>query len=394
MLRLTDAALLDSEKTRIVDGGYLVCVAKSVRTGIQDYLGSEVDKPEMKVVRVYRPPSEVFSKDSLQSFSHAPITDDHPSVMVTADNWADLAKGEVSTAAKQEGEWVSLPLILKDSRLISDVQAGKRQLSAGYLCELDWTPGVTPSGEAYDAVQTNIRINHLAVVDRARAGDGASIRDSGAGVWGASPLTSKLDNQGGSLMTGTVLQKVMIDGLTIETTDQGAQAINKLQNQLKDAGAALAKADSDLSEEKKEKMKALAKKDEEIADLKSKVLDDAALDAAATARGDLVAKAKAVCADVKTDGVSSAVIKKTVVDTMDSAIAPKLLGKDANYVEAYYDAAFDRLTEEAKDGANLQSALTRPVIAADSRQVSGAAKQQAAFDASVADLNGWRNKKA
>ena len=391
MLQLKDTALLDSEKTRIIDGGYMVCVAKSVRTGIQDYLGREVERPDLKVVRVYRPPSEVFSDASLQSFSHAPITDNHPSVMVTADNWADLAKGEVSTAAKKDGEWVSLPLILKDSRLISDVQSGKRQLSAGYLCELDWTPGVTPTGEAYDAVQTNIRINHLAVVDRARAGEGASVPLGDSRVWGDNPSTSTVDNQGGSLMTGTVLQKVMIDGLTIETTDQGAQAITKLQKQLGDAGTALAKADSDLAEEKKAKLKELAKKDEEIADLKSKVLDEAAMDAAATARGDLVAKAKAICADVKTDGVSSAVIKKTVVDTMDSSIATKLAGKDSIYVAAYYDAAFDRLTEEVKDGEQLQSVLTRPVL--DSRQPSGAAKQQAAFDASVEDLNAWRNPK-
>lgn len=391
MLQLTDTALLDSEKTRIVDGGYMVCVAKSVRTGIQDYLGSEVDMPSMKVVRVYRPPSEVFAPASLQSFSHAPITDNHPSVMVTADNWADLAKGEVSTVAKQEGEWVSLPLILKDSRLISDVQSGKRQLSAGYFCELDWTPGVTSDGEAYDAIQTKIRINHLAVVDRARAGEGASIPLADARVWGRSPSTSSMDKSGDSLMTDKPLQKVMIDGLTIETTDQGAQAITKLQGQLKDAGTALAKADADLAEEKKEKLKELAKKDEEITDLKSKVLDEAAMDAAATARGDLVAKAKAICADVKTDGVPSAAIKKTVVDTMDASIATKLVGKDTIYAAAYYDAAFDRLTEEVKDGAQLQSALTRPVH--DSRQPSGAQKQQQAYDASVADLNGWRTAK-
>lgn len=392
MFQFTDTAILDSEKTRIIDGGFMVCVAKAVRTGIQDYLGSEVGRDDLRIVKVYRPPSEVFSDASLQSFSHAPITDNHPSVMVDAENWADLAKGEVSTAAKKDGEWVQLPLILKDSRLISDVRSGKRQLSAGYSCDLEWTPGVSPDGEAYDAVQTKIRINHLAVVDKARAGDDASIRDSAARTWGIRPVTSIVDTQGGSLMTGNVLQKVMIDGLTIETTDQGAQAITKLQGQLKDAMTALAKSDSDLEETKKEKLKELAKKDEEIADLKNKVMDDAAMDAAATVRGDLVAKAKAICSDVKTDGVSSALIKKSVVDAKDATLAGKMAGKDALYVTAYYDAAFDRLSAEIEDGGALDKALAN-VRTNDSRQPTGQNKQQAAYDASVNDLNAWRTKK-
>lgn len=54
-----------------------------------------------------------------------------------------LSVGEVSTAAKQDGQWVMLPLILKDAAAIKAMVSGKRELSAGYVCELDWTPGLT-----------------------------------------------------------------------------------------------------------------------------------------------------------------------------------------------------------------------------------------------------------
>src|SRR5690606_11989374 len=101
-----------------------------------------------------------------------------------------LAVGEVSTAAQKDGEWIALPLILKDAAAIKAVQGGKRELSAGYTCTLDWTPGTTPDGETYDAVQRGIKINHLAVVDRARAGSTARIGD-GAETWGASPVLSQ-----------------------------------------------------------------------------------------------------------------------------------------------------------------------------------------------------------
>lgn len=53
--------------------------------------------------------------------------------------------------------------------------APNRQLCAGYTCELDWTPGTTVDGQAFDASQKNIKINHLAIVDWVRARGSAYI---------------------------------------------------------------------------------------------------------------------------------------------------------------------------------------------------------------------------
>lgn len=93
---------------------------------------------------------------------------------MAAENWADLAKGEVSTEASWEDNHIRLPLIIKDGELIKKVQAGTRDLSAGYSAQIVFGDGVTPEGETYDAKQTNIRINHLAVVQAGRAGSARS----------------------------------------------------------------------------------------------------------------------------------------------------------------------------------------------------------------------------
>ncbi len=57
------------------------------------------------------------------------------------------------------------------------------QLSAGYELDLDRTPGTAPDGRRYDAVQRNIRINHVAAVPLGRAGTARVLADSFANEW-------------------------------------------------------------------------------------------------------------------------------------------------------------------------------------------------------------------
>lgn len=334
-MKFTDAVAVSG--TRRTTDGYLVAEARSVRTGIQLYAGHEVGKPEKSVVRVYRPADAVFADASLQSFTHAPVTMDHPAEAVTSDNWKQLAVGEVSTAAKKDGEWVHLPLILKDAAAIQAVESGKRELSAGYNCELVWGEGVAPDGQTYDAQQSNIKINHLAIVDRARAGSKARIGD-GATSWGAAPVTNDQPEKD-KIMN---LKTVTVDGIPVEVTDQGATVIATLQQRLADATTKMSTADAAHVAALAAKDAELAKKDAEIDALKAKVLDDKALDAKVQARGDLIATANKIAKDVKTDGLSDADIRKAVVVAKlgDTALAGK--------TEAYIDARFDILADEAK----------------------------------------------
>jgi hypothetical protein len=377
-MQFTDAVTVAGKPRRTADG-YLVAEARAVRTGIQTYLGSEVGRPEMATVKVYRAPDQVFAADSLQSFSHAPITLDHPAVAVTAENWKDLSVGEVSTAAKQDGQWVHLPLILKDAKAIQSVEGGKRELSAGYDCELDWTPGTTADGESYDAQQRSIKINHLALVDRARAGSQARIGD-GAGNWGIAPINDATPEK----ETPMTLKTVTVDGIPIEVTDQGATVIATLQQRLADAAAKTTEATAAHVTAIAAKDAEIATKDAEIDGLKAKVLDAASLDKLVAARAELINAARVIAKDVKTDGLSDADIRKAVVTAKlgDAAVKDK--------AAAYIDARFDILVDEAKaGGADLFRTIVQSGLkTADGVGPEAAEKAVAARNQSLRD--GWK----
>ena len=366
--------------TRRRDDGYLVADARVARTGIQLYAGYEVGRPDMPVVRVYRPEEEVFSRDTLASFAHRPVTNDHPNEPVTADNWKQFAVGQTADEVARDGQFIRVPLMVADAAAIKAIEDGKRELSAGYTCDLAWESGETASGEAYDAIQRNIKINHVAIVDRGRAGSQARIGD-GAGSWGARPVILPTAEMKGSPMADN-LRKVLVDGLQVETTDAGAQAIDKLTKDKAALEQRLADAEKAHSEALAAKDAELAKKDAEIDDLKSKVLDAAALDKLVQARADLIATAKSIVADVKTDGLSDAEIRKAVVVAK--------LGDDAvkGKTEAYIDARFDILAEDAAKNAD-------PVRAALQSQDHNARitndNGQAAYEKRLTDA--WKFKK-
>lgn len=342
--RFTDAVTVSG--TRETADGYLVAEARSVRTGIQQYLGSEVGKADMDVVNVYRPEEEVFADASLQSFSHSPMTMNHPADAVTADNWKELSVGEVSTAAKRDGEWVMLPLILKDRAAIDAVKAGKCELSAGYTCTLDWTPGETPEGEAYDAIQRNIKINHLAVVDKARAGSKARIGDD-VKTWGIRPA---IEDKGASVMTDKTTQ-IVRDGLPVNLPDSAAPIINKwladADKALKDKQTALDKALADV----KAKDTELGEKDAEITKLKAASIENADMDKLVADRAALVAKAKEIAPDLATDGVKD-------MDIRRAAVATKLGDeKVKDRSDDYITGLFDHLADDTKGSNPLSGAI-------------------------------------
>jgi hypothetical protein len=91
-MNFTDAVTV--ARTRRTADGYLIAEAKVVRTGIQLYLSDEVGKPDLKIVRVYCLAGEVFADKSLRSFTHAPVTVNHPDEAVNAGNWKALVVGK------------------------------------------------------------------------------------------------------------------------------------------------------------------------------------------------------------------------------------------------------------------------------------------------------------
>ncbi|MGF6230201.1 hypothetical protein QFZ27_004156 [Inquilinus ginsengisoli] len=174
---ITDTVTLVGDR-RTTQDGYLVAAARIARTGVQSYSGAEMGRTDLATVRVWRPEEEVFAADALASMAHRPVTLDHPAEPVTAANWKAHCVGQIGGEVARDGDYIRVPLVLMDRAAVDAVIAGKRQLSVGYAAEIDWTPGTTPAGEAYDAVQRRIRANHLAVVDAARAGPACRIGDA------------------------------------------------------------------------------------------------------------------------------------------------------------------------------------------------------------------------
>jgi hypothetical protein len=74
-------------------------------------------------------------------------------------------------------------IIIHDAETVDQIMnGGKRELSLGYKVRLDQTPGVW-NGQEYDAIQKNIRINHLAIVSSGRAGNARLNLDSNDAVY-------------------------------------------------------------------------------------------------------------------------------------------------------------------------------------------------------------------
>ena len=156
------------------DSGFLRINGIVARTGIQVYSNAEVGdyNEPLKMVNVYRPRDEVLKEESLSTYANAPITDDHPNTFVTVDNATELIKGSVAsyeTYNKDGIDYVKAQIVVTDKDLINKVINGKMELSAGYSQNLVKEKGEF-EGIAYDYIQTNIKINHVALVDSARCG--------------------------------------------------------------------------------------------------------------------------------------------------------------------------------------------------------------------------------
>jgi len=158
--------------------GFLICRNVPIaRTGTQEYLGREIGltgQDAEAVATVYRPPEEVFADAALASFEGKPATNDHPPGLIGPDDVSAYEKGHAANIRKGTGEWadyVLADLHIHDRELIDAIRNGKREISCGYACDY-----VRNADGTYS--QKNIRGNHIAVVDRGRAGKRAAILDS------------------------------------------------------------------------------------------------------------------------------------------------------------------------------------------------------------------------
>ena len=122
-----------------------------------------------------RLPEDVFDPESLKSYKGKPVILTHNGGEITKDNVSRETIGTILSDGIQDGDDVRADIVIHDS---DKLRLGLRELSLGYDCDLEHKPG-TWNGQHYDYIQHNIRINHLALVDAARAGHGARLNLDG-----------------------------------------------------------------------------------------------------------------------------------------------------------------------------------------------------------------------
>ena len=265
----------------------------------------------------YRPPEEAFDEDSLKSIKGKPITLGHPG-MVSAEN-ADkmpIIGAAVSDGYRDGGA-------IRAEITLFQLPTKARELSCGYSLDLDETPGTTPTGEHYDAIQRNVRVNHIAIVPKGRAGIARLNMDGSQVIDEENP---KEDNKMAEMT------KIRLDsGIEYECAPEVKVEIEKMRKDSADM-----KKETDKLQAKYDALDAELKKEKEGRKADAEKAK-ANFDEAIKARVELlkVAEAHKVAnADSMTDTeIKTAVIKAVRGDAIN------LDGKSADYIEAAYDMA-------------------------------------------------------
>jgi len=304
-------------KREYTDEGFMKVPGRVARTGIQDYLASELglDGDPNRIVKVFRPPEEVFNQDSLDSYATVDVTNNHPPALVDSKNFKAVTVGVVVNAGVQDGDFVQADLIIKDAETIKLIESGKAQLSAGYTAEYVKESGITDDGVKYEFVQRDIKINHVAVVDSARAGSMARIFDKNPEV---------------------KLMKVTLDnGRAVEVEDSVAAQVEDCIKRL-----------TDMAETEKEKGdKAQAKADameEENEDMKKKSSDSAINDRILIITTAMDAARILAGKEFTCDSLDPVEIKRAALTSVKD-------GKDfSEQSPAYIEASFDMEMEKKK----------------------------------------------
>lgn len=276
----------------------------------------------------YRPPDEAFNADSLASLQGKPITVGHKA-MVSAANAAKVQPiGTVLTAGRQDGDTIRADIV------IYDLPTNARELSCGYSLDLDETPGTAPDGQHYDAVQRNIRYNHVAVVPRGRAGiarlnmDGEQIIDD--------------EKKGTKKMANDTMTKVRTDsGLEYDAAPEVGVYVEKLKK--------------DIATAKKEHDTLQAKYDAALADIDKVKKEKQELEKTAKDNFDTAVAERVKMLDVANkhniDGaekMNNTDIKKAVI----KAVRGDAINLD-DKSEDYINAAFDMSKDEGQHSEGL-----------------------------------------
>ncbi len=172
MLTYVEPTSFTVQKQKTADGHLLVDVVVA-KVGILDFYYPD-GKGKHVLVKEFIPEEELFNEDTIKTALALPFVHGHPTknkeyVMLNGQNYGNKIKGAVSNP-RREGDKLVATLRVYDSSIIQQLEKGERtEVSIGYRSRFDPESGYH-NGEYYDGVQRDIKLNHLALVDKGRAG--------------------------------------------------------------------------------------------------------------------------------------------------------------------------------------------------------------------------------
>lgn len=290
-------------------------------------------------------PTELLSEGTVSSANSKPITDNHPDELVTQVNARNYMKGFTATNAHVENDKLKVDMTITDKSLIDEINKGKQELSIGFETEVVPKKGEY-KGVAYDSVQRNIRINHVAVVEQGRAGHSVRLLGDSAEM-----IEQDTHQKKGKQMETT---KVRLDGADVTVATVDADKIIKLDADNADKAKKIAELEAQIEEKKKELDELKGKSEEEKknadeaqaeADAAEKELDGLkkeysgdAMQKAVNNRLNLVGKVKPYLGDsYDFNGKTDKQLKLDTITALDSST--DLKDKSDDYINAYFDAA-------------------------------------------------------
>lgn len=337
MIQINNRQTVEISNREITDEGFMKVNANVARAGVLDYFVFDFptealpndfkNAPMDQKIRILYAPEAVFDAESIKSIIDKPVTNGHPSENVTSQNARFFSRGFVKNA-KKRGDMVNAELVITDSELISQINEKiKEECSTGMRAEVEWTAGEDSKYGEYDAVFKDIRVNHVAIVFKGRAGESVRLANE------------KAKNQKGETkMTESV--KRIINGIEIEFSNQASQAVDTITNENKKLSSELETAKTDLENSKKE----LDKTKGELDAIKAELDNADRIDQLVKERTDLITNAKQLDPKIEIENKSNTEIKKAAIHTANKDL--DLTDKSDDYV----NAVFDTLLANAKKG--------------------------------------------
>lgn len=199
--------------------GYLLVKGCPVSSfGIFQYSAAQVglDGDPNRIVNVFRPESAVSDPEFISSLQVVPLINDHEMLSGFQGDKSATAPEEYGVDGVMFGVGYAKPWTRGDLKIFSrsmqsDLSSGKKDLSLGYTCDFLMESG-TFDGQQYEVVQTNMRGNHIALVDVGRV-PGARVLDGKKLCFDSLDFSVQFNTTGGEIMPRT---RRALDSNTVE----------------------------------------------------------------------------------------------------------------------------------------------------------------------------------